>query len=142
MVGGQVLDIEGEGKPATLASVSAIHQWKTAALIAASCEAGALSAGATQTEYEHLSEFGKKIGLAFQIVDDILDLTASPEALGKTPGKDVKAGKATYPAVMGLEKAKQEADRLAVQAFEALQIFGDRAKTLDALGHFVLERQS
>lgn len=142
MVGGQVLDIEGEGKPATLTSVSAIHQWKTASLIAASCEAGALSGGATQTEYEHLSDFGRKIGLAFQIVDDILDCTASPEALGKTPGKDAKVGKATYPSVMGLEKAKEEADRLAKQAFEALQIFGDRAKTLDALGRFVLEREN
>jgi geranylgeranyl diphosphate synthase, type II len=142
MVGGQVLDIEGEGKPATLASVSAIHNWKTAALINACCEAGALAGGATQTEYEHLRTYGQNIGLAFQIVDDILDITSSPEALGKTPGKDARVGKATYPAVMGLEKAREEADRLADRAFSALKILGPRAKTLEALGRFVLERQS
>ena len=142
MVGGQVLDIEGEGKPPTLASVSAIHAWKTAALISACCEAGALSGGATQTEYEHLTLYGRNIGLAFQIVDDILDITSSPEELGKTPGKDARAGKATYPAVMGVEKARQEADRLAKHAFEALKIFGPRGRTLEALGRFVLERLS
>jgi geranylgeranyl diphosphate synthase, type II len=142
MVGGQVLDIEGEGKPATLQSVRAIHTWKTAALIASCCEAGALAGGATQTEYEHLVTFGQKIGLAFQIVDDILDITSSPEALGKTPGKDVESGKATYPAVLGLEKARQEADLLAKQAFESLKVFGSRSHTLEALGRFVLERQS
>jgi geranylgeranyl diphosphate synthase type II len=142
MVGGQVLDIEGEGKPPTLASVCAIHSWKTAALITACCEAGALAGEATQTEYEHLTEYGRNIGLAFQIVDDILDITSSPEELGKTPGKDARVGKATYPAVMGMEKARQEADRLANQAFEALEIFGSRAKTLEALGRFVIERHS
>ncbi|HYF50056.1 MAG TPA: farnesyl diphosphate synthase [Planctomycetota bacterium] len=142
MVGGQVLDIEGEGKPATLQSVCAIHSWKTAALITACCEAGALAGGATQTEYEHLTEYGRNIGLAFQIVDDILDITASPETLGKTPGKDARVGKATYPAVMGLEKARAEADRLAERAFDRLKIFGQRARTLEALGRFVCERQS
>jgi geranylgeranyl diphosphate synthase type II len=142
MVGGQVLDIEGEGKPATLESVSAIHRWKTAALINACCEAGALAGGANQTEYEYLTTYGKNIGLAFQIVDDILDITASPEALGKTPGKDAQAGKATYPAVMGLEKARAEADRLAGVAFAALKHLGARAKVLEALGRFVVERQS
>jgi geranylgeranyl diphosphate synthase type II len=142
MVGGQVLDIEGEGKPATLQSVCAIHSWKTAALITACCEAGALAGGATQTEYEHLAEYGRNIGLAFQIVDDILDITSSPEALGKTPGKDARVGKATYPAVMGLEKAKEEADRLATRAFDQLRLFNQRAHTLESLGRFVLERQS
>jgi len=142
MVGGQVLDIEGEGKPATLQSVAAIHSWKTAALITACCEAGALAGGATQTEYEHLTEYGRNIGLAFQIVDDILDITASPETLGKTPGKDARVGKATYPAVMGIEKARAEADRLADRAFDRLKIFGPRARTLEALGRFVVERQS
>ena len=142
MVGGQVLDLEGEGRTPTLASVCAIHSWKTAALITACCEAGALAGDATKTEYEHLSVYGRDIGLAFQIVDDILDITSSPEQLGKTPGKDARAGKATYPAVMGVEKARQEADRLAKQAFEALGIFGPRGKTLEALGRFVIERHS
>lgn len=142
MVGGQVLDIEGEGKTATLASVCAIHSWKTAALIMASCEAGALAGGATQTEYEHLKSYGQKIGLAFQIVDDILDITSSPEMLGKTPGKDAAAGKATYPAVIGIEKARIEADRLANQAFDELKILGSRSRNLEALGRFVVERLS
>ena len=142
MVGGQVLDMEGEGQPPTLDSVRAIHAWKTAALIAACCEAGALASGAGQVEFEHLAQYGQNIGLAFQIVDDILDLTSTPEALGKTPGKDAKSGKATYPAVLGVEKSKQEAGRLAAIAFDALKIFGARAKTLEALGRFVLERQS
>ena len=142
MVGGQVLDMEGEGKTATLESVRAIHAWKTAALIAACCEAGALASGSGQSEFEHLAAYGKNIGLAFQIVDDILDLTSTPEALGKTPGKDAKSGKATYPAVLGVEKSKAEANRLAGIAFDSLKIFGSKAKTLEALGRFVLERQS
>ena len=142
MVGGQVLDIQGEGKPATLASVAAIHNWKTAALITACCEAGALAGGATQTEYEHLKTYGQKIGLAFQIVDDILDMTSSAETLGKTPGKDQESGKATYPAVLGLEQAREEADRLAEQAFDSLKILGSRRRNLEALGRFVVERQS
>ncbi len=142
MVGGQVLDMEGEGKPATLASVRAIHTWKTGALITASCEAGALAGGSTPKEFKALQLYGQKIGIAFQIVDDILDMTASPDELGKTPGKDAKKGKATYPAVMGLAKARTEADRLADQAFQALKIFGSRAKTLEALGRFVVERHS
>jgi geranylgeranyl diphosphate synthase, type II len=142
MVGGQVLDIENEGKPFTLDSVRAIHAWKTAALITSCCQAGALAGGATQTEYEHLTVYGQKIGLAFQIVDDILDITSSPEALGKTPGKDERSGKATYPAVLGLDKARQEADRLAAQAFDSLKVLGPRARTLEALGRFVVERQS
>jgi geranylgeranyl diphosphate synthase type II len=142
MVGGQVLDIEGEGQSATLVSVRAIHSWKTAALIAACCEAGALAAGATQVEIEQLGRYGQNIGLAFQVVDDILDVTSTPEALGKTPGKDAKSGKGTYPAVLGIQESRNEADRLAGIAFDALEIFGARAKTLDALGRFVLERQS
>jgi len=142
MVGGQVLDIEGEGKTATLASVLAIHKWKTAALISACCEAGALSGGASRSEYESLAEYGRKIGLAFQVVDDILDVTSSSEALGKTPGKDARAGKATYPAVLGLAKARREAERLLNQALAALKLLGPRARTLEALGYFVVERVS
>ena len=142
MVGGQVLDMEGDGKNATVDSVRAIHAWKTAALIAACCEAGALASGAGQSEFEHLATYGRNIGLAFQIVDDILDVTSTPEALGKTPGKDAKTGKATYPALLGVEKSKEEANRLAGIAFDALKMFGARARTLEALGRFVLERQS
>lgn len=142
MVGGQVLDMEGEGQKATIESVRAIHSWKTAALIAACCEAGALASGAGQTEFEHLASYGRNIGLAFQIVDDILDLTSTPEQLGKTPGKDAKSGKSTYPAVLGVEASKVEADRLANLAFGSLKTFGSKARTLEALGRFVLERQN
>lgn len=142
MVGGQVLDLEAEGKPATETSVRAIHAWKTAALITACCEAGALSGRATPKECAYLKTYGQNIGLAFQIVDDILDITSSPEALGKTPGKDARAGKATFPAVLGIKEARAEAGRLAQRAFDALQSFGARARTLEALGRFVLERQS
>jgi geranylgeranyl diphosphate synthase type II len=142
MVGGQVLDLEGEGKTAALASVLAIHKWKTAALIAACCEAGALSGGASRGDFDKLGDYGRKIGLAFQIIDDILDVTSSPEALGKTPGKDARAGKATYPAVLGLERARREAHRLLGQALAALQGLGPRARTLEALAYFVVERLS
>ncbi|MGD0090091.1 MAG: polyprenyl synthetase family protein [Planctomycetota bacterium] len=142
MVGGQVLDLQGEGRPATRASVLAIHRWKTAALIAACCEAGALAGGAAPRELAALVEYGRKIGLAFQIVDDILDVTSSPETLGKTPGKDVRAGKATYPAVLGLSQARREAERLRNAALAALAVLGPRARTLQALGRFVVERPS
>jgi len=142
MVGGQVLDIEGEGKPASLDAVQAIHRWKTAALISASCEAGALSAGATPMEAEKMRRFGQKIGLAFQILDDILDCTSSPEQLGKTPGKDQKAGKATYPSIMGLEKARAEAEGLIEAAEGDLASFGSNGCTLRELARFVVERKN
>jgi geranylgeranyl diphosphate synthase type II len=142
MVGGQVLDIEGEGKPATLEGVQAIHRWKTAALIGASCETGALSGGAPLAQAEAMRGFGVKIGLAFQIVDDILDITKPCEELGKTPGKDQKAGKATYPAVLGVEKARAEAARLIGEAEKDLAAFGDRGRVLQDLARFVMERES
>jgi geranylgeranyl diphosphate synthase type II len=142
MVGGQVLDLEGEGKPATLEAVKSIHRWKTAALIGASCETGALAGGASLAEAEVLRAFGVKIGLAFQIVDDILDITKPREKLGKTPGKDQKAGKATYPAVMGLEAARAEAARLIGAAEAELGVFGKRGGVLKDLARFVVERES
>lgn len=142
MVGGQVLDLEGEGKPATLESVGAIHRWKTGALITASCEAGAHAGGASLKDAEIVMKYGQKIGLAFQIVDDILDLTASPETLGKTPGKDLRAQKATYPAVMGIEQAKLEAQKLMDGARAELQALGARAQNLEDLARFVVDRKS
>jgi geranylgeranyl diphosphate synthase type II len=142
MVGGQVLDLEAEGKPADLPSVKAIHQWKTAALISVSCEGGALAGGATQKEAENMRSFGVKIGLAFQILDDILDCTSSPEQLGKTPGKDEKVGKATYPSVMGLEKARSEAEGLIEAAEQELAAFGPKGNTLRELARFVVERKN
>jgi len=142
MVGGQVLDLEGEGKPADLSMVKAIHQWKTAALISVSCEGGALAAGATLKESENMRSFGHKIGLAFQILDDILDCTSSSEQLGKTPGKDQEAGKATYPSIMGLEKARSEAEGLIEAAEQELAAFGPKGNTLRELAQFVVERKN
>ncbi len=142
MVGGQVLDLEGEGKPATLESVRNIHAWKTGALITASCEGGALAGGADLKSAELIHQFGQKIGLAFQILDDILDVTSSPETLGKTPGKDVEAGKATYPSVMGLDAAKAEAQSLMESALIGLKTFGAQGQHLEELAKFVVERKS
>ena len=142
MVGGQVLDLEGEGRPATLDTVKSIHRWKTAALIGASCETGALAGGASLSESEVMRAFGVKIGLAFQIVDDILDITKPREKLGKTPGKDQKAGKATYPSVMGLQAARAEAARLIGAAEAELEGFGERGGVLKDLARFVVERES
>lgn len=141
MVGGQVLDLEGEGKPATLESVKAIHSWKTASLLAACCEAGALAGGASTKQAELMACFGMKIGLAFQILDDILDETSSSETLGKTPGKDAKAGKATYPAVVGLDAARAEAQQLVESAEADLQTLGPAGKTMQDLARFVVERK-
>ena len=140
MVGGQVLDLEGEGQPATIQSVEAIHRWKTAALIAASCRAGAWAGGATLHESEILGGFGQKIGLAFQILDDILDIVSSAEQLGKTPGKDARARKATYPSVMDLEAAQSAAQKLVDSALSELQSFGTRARNLEGLARFVVNR--
>jgi geranylgeranyl diphosphate synthase type II len=142
MVGGQVLDLEGEGRPATLDAVQSIHRWKTEALIGASCETGALAGGASLSESEVMRAFGVKIGLAFQIVDDILDITKPREKLGKTPGKDQKAGKATYPSVMGLRAARSEAARLIGAAEAELGVFGERGGALKDLARFVVERES
>lgn len=142
MVGGQVLDLEGEGEAPNLEMVANIHRWKTAALIAASCQAGALAGGGTQKQAEQMGVYGQKIGLAFQILDDILDVTSSPETLGKTPGKDQRAGKATYPAVLGLEAARTEAKRLVDAAQQTLQTFGAHGHHMAELARFVIERRS
>jgi geranylgeranyl diphosphate synthase type II len=109
MIGGQIVDIESEGKSVDLATVDYIHYHKTAALIEASLVIGALLANAKKEDLLHIRNFGKGIGLVFQIVDDILDIESSTEKLGKDVGSDVKNGKATYPAVLGLELSKQKA---------------------------------
>ena len=143
MVGGQVLDIEGEGKKPTLEMVRAIHSWKTAALIASCCEGGALAGGGSKEDARVLREFGEKIGLAFQILDDILDITKSSQELGKTAGKDLDAQKATYPAVLSIDGAQKEAQILVDSAMADLdKHFSNRGggKTLKELARFVIER--
>jgi geranylgeranyl diphosphate synthase, type II len=120
MIGGQVLDLEGENQPATRASLKRIHEAKTAALLTASLRLGAMSANATPRAIEALTRFGQALGLAFQVIDDILDETATTEQLGKTAGKDAAAAKATYPAVIGLEASQREAAKLTRAAHTAL----------------------
>jgi geranylgeranyl diphosphate synthase type II len=142
MVGGQVADIECEGKPADAALVDYIHTHKTAALIRASIRSGAILAGATPGELKALGVAGDDLGLAFQIMDDILDITATSEELGKTAGKDQAQQKATYPAVHGIETSRRRAQALIADAHAALEPFGPRALPLRALGTFIIERKA
>ncbi len=142
LIGGQVHDMEAEGRSnSTLAQLKKIHMGKTAAMIESSLRLGAMSANATPRTLDAVSLFGRKLGLAFQVIDDILDVTQSSEQLGKTAGKDSEAGKATYPAILGLEKSRQHAARLTTQALEALVPLGKKGNTLKALAHFLLKRE-
>jgi geranylgeranyl diphosphate synthase type II len=142
MVGGQVADLEGEGRPATADLVDYIHTHKTGALIRASLRVGARICGATAAELAALSAAGGSLGLAFQIVDDILDVTSSPEVLGKTPGKDQAQQKATYPGVHGVAASRARAAELLAEAEAALAGFGARAEPIRALGRFILDRRA
>ncbi len=140
MIGGQVLDMEGENAQPTAASVEAIHRAKTGALIRVSVATGGLFAGADERQTARLIAFGRKAGLAFQIVDDVLDMTQSSEQLGKTAGKDQASEKATWPAVHGVEQSRRDADRLIGEAFAELTEFGGRADSLKALAAYLVER--
>src|SRR6266699_2476895 len=142
MVGGQVADIESEGKRVGAETVDYIHTHKTAALIRASIRAGAMLAGATPSQLVALGLAGGNLGLAFQIMDDILDVTATSEELGKTAGKDQAQQKATYPAVHGIEVSRRRAQALVADAHAALESFGPRALPLRALGTFFIERKA
>jgi len=142
MVAGQVADLEGEGRKITPAELRYIHENKTAALITSSIRLGAMSANATPKQLAHLTDFGQSLGLAFQVIDDILDVTQTSEKLGKSAGKDIAAQKATYPALLGLDKAKKEADRLTARARAALKPFGKDAAPLEAMADFLLKRES
>ena len=142
MIGGQVLDIEGEHQKPTPELVQAIHRAKTGALIRVSVVTGGIYAGATADQVARLDTFGRKVGLAFQIVDDILDITQDSAQLGKTAGKDLTADKATWPAVFGLEQSIQDAARLIEEAFAALEPFGEKADGLKAVARFLVERKN
>lgn len=143
MVCGQVLDLQAEGKQVDQAELENIHRNKTGALIQAAIMMGAVTIFAgTDQAIPKLRQFGQSIGLAFQVQDDILDITASTETLGKTAGKDEQVQKSTYPALMGLEKAQAYAQTLHDQAFEALGYFGDGARELVAIAQFLLARKS
>jgi geranylgeranyl diphosphate synthase type II len=140
MIGGQVLDLEGEHSKPTADSVRAIHRAKTGALIRVSIVSGGLYAGATPDDLRRLTDFGTKAGLAFQIVDDILDMTQDSEHLGKTAGKDVASDKATWPAVFGIEQSRKDASRLIAEAFAALEPWGDAAAGLKAVARCLVDR--
>lgn len=142
MVGGQVADLEAEGKPVTAAGLEYIHKSKTAALIRASVVAGALSAGATPDDVARMRRFGETIGWAFQVVDDILDVEESSAALGKTAGKDATQKKATYPALYGLERSHAFAQELCEQAMAELQPYGERAARLRQIAEFLIQRRA
>lgn len=142
MVGGQVADLEAEGKPVEAASLEYIHRSKTAALIRASAAAGALTGNAADDDVARIRRFGEKIGWAFQIVDDILDVQESSAALGKTAGKDQEQQKATYPALYGVEKSREMAERLSSEALEELAPYGERAETIRELARFLTLRRA
>ena len=141
LIAGQVADLEAEAQPITRAELRYIHENKTSAMITSSVRLGAMSANANERQLSAVTDFGRSLGLAFQIIDDILDVTQTSEKLGKSAGKDVAAQKATYPAVIGLEKSRREAQRLTRDAHDALAVFGDSAETLRALANYLLERE-
>jgi geranylgeranyl diphosphate synthase type II len=142
MIGGQVVDLEAEHHKPDLATLEYIHRSKTAALITASVVSGGMYAGAPAPEIDRLRTYGQSIGLAFQIVDDVLDVTQTSEQLGKTAGKDTAAEKATYPALFGVSESLRRADALVDQACAQLDSFGEPADTLKSLARFLVERKS
>ncbi len=141
MVGGQVMDMEGENEEPSLSGVQAIHARKTGALITASCELGAIVAAAGEKEQEALAAYGRAFGMLFQITDDVLDVEASSEDMGKTTGKDAARHKMTYPAVMSVKDAKELARQHAAQAKKAIEPFGKQALMLRLLADYVVERK-
>ncbi|MCX7590867.1 MAG: polyprenyl synthetase family protein [Kiritimatiellae bacterium] len=140
LVGGQVADLEAEGKRITTAALKRIHQRKTAALIRCALRLGGMSVNCSPAQLQALTDFGAHVGLAFQVIDDILDVTQTSEQLGKTAGKDAAAGKATYPALVGLEKSRKIAAVLTRRAFKSLDILGKQAVLLRGLGELMLQR--
>lgn len=141
LVGGQVVDLDCEGNPnVSLETLNFIHNHKTAALLEASVVSGAVLAGGSESQLQQLSRYAQNIGLAFQIVDDILDITATQEELGKTAGKDLQAQKATYPSIWGLEESRQQAQALIVAAKAELETFAPHAAPLNALADYITAR--
>jgi len=141
LIAGQVADLEAEGHQINRAQLRYIHEHKTAALLTTSLRLGAMAANATPNQLKAITDFGRALGLAFQVIDDILDVTQTSAQLGKSAGKDVAAKKATYPAVIGLEKSRAEARRLTLQAHRALKPLGKRGTVLRQLADYLLERE-
>jgi geranylgeranyl diphosphate synthase type II len=140
LIAGQVADLEAEGKKISEAELKFIHERKTSALLCCSVRLGGMSANCTAAQLAALTDFGYHVGLAFQVIDDILDVTQTSEQLGKTAGKDVAVQKATYPAIVGLEKSRKIAAQLTNKAFAALKIFKGHAVALEALAEYLLKR--
>jgi len=141
MIGGQVMDLEAEHKKPDAKTLEYIHRSKTGALFTGSLVSGGMYAGGGRDDLERLRCFGRSIGLAFQIIDDVLDVTQSSEQLGKTAGKDTAVEKATYPALFGIEKSEAMADELVAKGCAALDKYGEGADTLKALARFLVERK-
>ncbi len=141
LIGGQVMDLEGEGKKLPLEDLRFVHESKTAALLTTSLVLGGMSAGGTAEQIDALRRFGMATGLAFQVIDDILDVTQTSEKLGKSAGKDLATDKSTYPALMGLDASRAEAARLTAEAIEALQVFGASGELLHQLSDHLLSRE-
>ena len=140
LIAGQVADLEGEGRKVDVKQLRFIHEAKTAALLTTSIRFGGMSANVPAAKLKALTDFGQALGLAFQVIDDILDVTQTSEKLGKSAGKDIAAQKATYPALLGLEGAREQARRLTAQAHAALKPFGRKAEALRGLADHLLER--
>jgi geranylgeranyl diphosphate synthase type II len=140
MIGGQVLDMDGENVALKLDQLQRLHAMKTGALLTASCRLGAISAGAGTGPLHAVTAYGKHLGLAFQIVDDLLDVTSTPEQLGKATKKDAGKGKNTYPSLLGLEGSRREADQQLASALTAVDDLGPRADVLRVLARFVVQR--
>jgi geranylgeranyl diphosphate synthase type II len=140
LIAGQVADLEGEGKRISAQQLRYIHERKTSALLCCSVRLGGMSANCTPTRLKALTDFGYNVGLAFQVIDDILDVTQTSEKLGKTAGKDTKAQKATYPSIVGLERSRKIAEQLTQRAFDSLKGLRGKAVALEALAEFLLRR--
>lgn len=142
MIGGQVLDMDGENQSLALDDLMRIHRMKTGALLTCACRMGAIAAGANPVKLNSLTQYGLHLGLAFQIIDDVLDVTATTEQLGKKSHKDADHGKNTYPALLGLDESRRKAADEMKLALDALAIFGERAENLRMLAQLVVERKS
>jgi geranylgeranyl diphosphate synthase, type II len=140
LIAGQVADLEGEGQKTSVDQLRYIHERKTSALLCCSVRLGGMSANCTPAQLQALTDFGYNVGFAFQVIDDILDVTQTSEQLGKTAGKDTKAQKATYPSIVGLDKSRKIAEQLTNRAFAALKLFKGKAEALEGLAEFLLKR--
>ena len=141
LIAGQVADLEAEHQAISEEELRFIHERKTSALLACATRLGGMSANCSPDELKALTDFGYHVGLAFQVIDDILDVTQTSEQLGKTVGKDAAVEKATYPGLVGIERSREIAEQLTDRAFQALQPFEGRAVALEALARYLLDRE-